>query len=65
MENKVKAGDVWWNIKDKYGKMYIQVETSMPNVIRTYLIRNKGGGCGSNQVWESGGLEHVGNTLPT
>lgn len=63
MENKVRAGDVWWNTKDNYGKMYVQVETGMPTVVRTYLIHNKGGGCGSNQVWESGGLEYIG-TVP-
>ena len=60
MENKVRAGDVWWNIRDNYGKMYIQVDTSMPNIVTPYLVHNKHGGSGSNQVWESGGLEQVG-----
>lgn len=65
MENKVKAGDVWWNIKDNYGKMYVQVDTSMPNVVTAYLVHNKDGGSGSNQVWESGGLEHIGYEQPS
>ena len=60
MENKIKTGDVWWNKKHQYGKIYMQVETSMPNVVAPYLLHNKAGGKGSDCMWESGGLESIG-----
>ena len=64
MENKVRAGDVWWNTKDQYGKIYINVETSMRDVVRVYLMHNKLADKSDNLAWESGGLETVGHKLP-
>lgn len=62
MENKVRAGDVWWNNKHGYGKIYMQVETSMPDVVREYLVHNKARGHSTDCSWESGGLGKVGRT---
>ena len=62
MENTVRAGDVWWNKKHEYGKVYIQVETSMPTIATAYLLHSKAGK-GSDCMWESGGLEQTGGKL--
>lgn len=63
MENTVKIGDVWWNKKHEYGKVYIQVETSMPTVAAPYLLHSRSGNKGSDCMWASGGLEQTGGKL--
>ena len=55
MENKVKAGDVWWNKEDNYGKLYMQVDAGMKDILKPYLFHSKV--FNSSCTWESGGLE--------
>jgi hypothetical protein len=50
MENKIKAGDVYWNDKDGYGRIYLRCDHSYPDMLRMYLF-NK-----SSSHWEQGGL---------
>ncbi len=57
MENKVKAGDVWWNSTDDYGVIFLQPESGMDTIMRKYLFHNKLGASSKNYTWEAGGLE--------
>jgi hypothetical protein len=57
MDNKIKAGDVWWNEEDEYGRIYLRCDVSFPKALRMFLF-NK-----TNLHWEHSGLTEEGDTL--
>lgn len=65
MENKISAGDVWWNVKSNYCKLVVQVESSMPHITTTYLMHNKECGHSSDYMWHSGGLDDLKTATPS
>jgi hypothetical protein len=57
MENKIKAGDVYWNDNDGYGRIYLRCDSSYPDMLRMYLFN------ASTTHWESAGLSRAGKVI--
>lgn len=55
MDNKIKAGDVWWSKEHDYGKIYLRCDVSFPKALRTFLFNKIG-------HWENNGLTEEGTT---
>jgi hypothetical protein len=54
MDDKIKAGDVWWSEEHDYGKIYLRCDPGFPKALRVFLFNGMVG------HWEHGGLTEEG-----
>lgn len=58
MENKIKAGDVWWSDENNYGKIFLRCDVSFPKLLRTFLFTKPSGHWENNGLTEEGTVSH-------
>ena len=56
MEDTIKAGDVWWNQEQGYGRIYLLCDPSYPKMLRMFLFHKQ-------RHWENNGLTEEGTKI--